>query len=132
MAAAPLKRVLYPHLNPAGLMAGAGAVYAAAVMIVNAYHHHGVISVPVVVAAVAAVAALLTRQVVTPVADPKDGNGNALVPVAPVIPWTGPVSKEYEAALRAALANITPGAKPQADVSPSADPPMDHLAPPVT
>src|ERR1039457_473197 len=87
MAAAPLKRVLYPHLDPAGLMAAAGTVYGAAVMIVNASHHHGVISVPVVVAAVAAVAALLTRQVVTPVADPKDGNGNALVPV-PVLPVT--------------------------------------------
>src|ERR1039457_7162070 len=111
MAAAPLKRVLYPHLDPAGLMAAAGTVYGAAVMIVNASHHHGVISVPVVVAAVAAVAALLTRQVVTPVADPKDGNGNALVPVtgqpAPVIPYEGPVSDAYVAALKAALA---PGA----------------------
>ena len=112
MAAAPLKRVLYPHLDPAGLMAAAGTVYGAAVMIVNASHHHGVISVPVVVAAVAAVAALLTRQVVTPVADPKDGNGNALVPVPPVIPYEGPVSDAYVTALKAALAKPEPPAVP--------------------
>src|SRR5690349_13853635 len=75
-AMAPVKRVISPTLNPAGLMATAGAVYAATAMILNAYHGHGVIDPPVIIAAVGAVAALLTRQVVTPVADPKDGNGN--------------------------------------------------------
>ena len=80
---APVKRAISPTLNPAGLMATAGAVYAATVMILNAYHHHGVIDPPVIIAAVGAVAALLTRQDVTPVADPKDGNGNPLVPQAP-------------------------------------------------
>ena len=74
-----MKRLVYPTLNPAGLMATAGAVYAASVMIYNAMHHHGVIDPAVIVAAVGAVAALLTRQVVTPVADPRDGNGDALV-----------------------------------------------------
>lgn len=74
-----MKRAVSPTLNPTGLMAAAGAVYAAAVMIWNATHHHGVINPAVIVAAVGAVAALLTRQVVTPVADPRDGNGDSLV-----------------------------------------------------
>ena len=73
-----LKRALSPALNPAGLMAAAGAIYAAAIMIWNTVHNHGVLSAPVIVAAVTAVAALLTRQVVTPTADPRDGNGVSL------------------------------------------------------
>src|SRR6185312_7777821 len=74
-----MKRLVYPTLNPAGLMAATGTVYAATVMIYNATHHHGVIDPAVIVAAVGAVAALLTRQVVTPVADPRDGNGEPLL-----------------------------------------------------
>ena len=90
---APVKRIVSPTLNAPGLMAAAGAVYAATVMILNAYHGHGVIDTNVVIAAVGAVAALLTRQVVTPVADPKDGNGNPLAPVpAPTVPPTGTVT----------------------------------------
>jgi hypothetical protein len=73
-------------------MAAAGAVYAATVMITNAYNHHGVIQAPVIVAAVGAVAALLTRQAVTPVKDPRDGNGAPLapapIPAAPDAPFT--------------------------------------------
>lgn len=68
--------------NPTGYLAAASTVYAAALMISNAVHHHGVIDTPTIIAAVTAVSALLTRQVVTPVAQPKDGNGNLLVPVA--------------------------------------------------
>ena len=74
-----MKRSLSLNLNPTGLMAAAGAVYAAVAMIWNACHHHGIINPSVIIAAVGAVAALLTRQVVTPVADPKDGNGQPLV-----------------------------------------------------
>lgn len=77
-----MKRAVSPALNPAGLMAAAGAVYAAAVMISNAVHHHGLIDPAVIVAAVGAVTALLTRQVVTPVADPRDGNGEPLMRAA--------------------------------------------------
>jgi hypothetical protein len=76
-----LPRAVSPITNPAGLLAAAGAVLAAVVMITNAVHHHGIIDPAVIIAAVGAVGALLTRQVVTPVADPKDGNGNPLVPV---------------------------------------------------
>ena len=74
-----MKRLLSPSLNPAGLMAAAGAVYIAVTVTVNAVQHHGLIDPQVYVAAVGAVAALLTRQVVTPVADPRDGNGEALL-----------------------------------------------------
>lgn len=78
-----MKRALNPSLNPAGLMAAAGAVYAAVVMILNAAHHHGVIDPQVIVAAAGAVLALLTRQAVTPVKDPRDGNGKPLAASPP-------------------------------------------------
>ncbi len=81
-----MRRAVSPSLNPAGLMSAGMAVYAAAVMILNAYHHHGVIDPPVIVAAVGAVAALLTRQAVTPVRDPRDGNGLALMRHEVVLP----------------------------------------------
>jgi hypothetical protein len=74
-----VKRALSLRLNPAGLLSAAGAIYAATVMILNAYHHHGVIDTPVIVAACTAVAALFTRTAVTPVKDPRDGNGQPLV-----------------------------------------------------
>lgn len=73
-----MKRALSPTLNPAGLMAAAGAIYAATVMVWNATHHHGVIDPQVIVAALGAMAFLYTRLKVTPVADPRDGNGNPL------------------------------------------------------
>src|SRR5258708_39691846 len=82
-----MKRILSPVTNSAGLSAAALAVYAAAVMIYNVSNHHGVIDVPVIVAALAAVSALSTRQKVTPVADPPDGNGQ---PPVPAPPPTGP------------------------------------------
>jgi hypothetical protein len=78
------KRLLNPVTNAPGLLAAAGAVFAATVMIWNATQHHGIIDPAVIVAAVGAVGALLTRTVVTPVSDPKDGNGNPLTP-APVV-----------------------------------------------
>lgn len=88
------RRLLHPKLNPTGLTAAAGAVYAAAAMIYSAYKHGGVISLPVIIAAIGAVAALLTRQVVTPVADPLDGAGRPLVPVpeVPVPPVPAPAA----------------------------------------
>ncbi len=82
---ASLPRSLHPATNAPGLMAAAGAVYAAAVMIYNAHYNHGVISTPVIIAAIAAVSSLLTRFVVTPTADPVDGAGRPLVP-APAAP----------------------------------------------
>jgi len=67
-------------LNPTGYLAASGAVYAAAAMIYNAHFHHGVLSTPVLLAAIGAVAGLLIHTQVTPVAAPRDGNGNLLVP----------------------------------------------------
>jgi hypothetical protein len=83
-----VKRALSPQLNPTGLGSAAAAIYAAAVMIWNATHHHAVIDPQVIIAAVGAAAFLYTRFKVTPVADPKDGNGQALVsaPAATVKP----------------------------------------------
>jgi len=78
-----VKRALTPTLNPTGLGSAAAAIYAAVVMIWNATHHHAVIDPQVIVAAIGAAAFLYTRFKVTPVADPKDGNGVPLKPVAP-------------------------------------------------
>ena len=78
-----MKRALAPSLNPTGLGSAAAALYAAVVMIWNATHHQGVIDPQVIVAALAAAAFLYSRFKVTPVADPKDGNGTPLrVPIA--------------------------------------------------
>lgn len=87
-----LARLVNPKTNPAGYMAAAGAVYAAVAMIWNAYHHHGVINVPVIIAAVAAVSSLLSRQLVTPTADPKDGAGHPLVPAVAATPVTAGIA----------------------------------------
>lgn len=88
MATVNIPRAISPATNPAGLLATAGAVLAAVVMILNAVNHHGIIDSSVIVAAVGAVAALLTRQVVTPIADPKDGAGNPLLTIAQLPPGT--------------------------------------------
>ena len=72
-----MPRLINPMTNPNGYLAAGGAVFAAAVMIINAVHHHGIIDPPVIVGAVGA---LFARQLVTPVKDPKDGNGNPLTP----------------------------------------------------
>ena len=73
-----MKRALSLSLNPTGIASAVAAVYAAVVMIVNASHHHGVIDPQVIVAAAAAAAFLYARFKVTPVADPRDGNGTPL------------------------------------------------------
>lgn len=81
-----MPRLLNPLTNPNGYLSAAGAVLAAAVMIANAVHRHGIVDPVVIVAAVGAVGALFARQQVTPVKDPKDANGNALVQAAPAPP----------------------------------------------
>jgi hypothetical protein len=80
---ATLKRALAPATNPTGLGSAVAAIYAAIVMIVNATHHHAVIDPQVIVAALGAAAFLYARFKVTPVADPKDGNGQPLVAAVP-------------------------------------------------
>jgi hypothetical protein len=79
-----VKRALTPALNPTGLGSAAAAIYAAVVMIWNATHHHAVIDPQVIIAAIGAAAFLYTRFKVTPVADPKDGNGQPLIAAAAV------------------------------------------------
>lgn len=80
-----MKRALTPSLNPTGIGSAVAAIYAAAVMIYNAMNHHGVIDTQAVIAAVAAAGFLYSRFKVTPVADPKDGNGQPLQ-AAPAVP----------------------------------------------
>ena len=81
-----MKRILSPSLNPTGLGAAIAAVYAGAVVIYNVVNHHGVINVPVIIAAFSAAWFLYTRFRVTPVADPKDGDGHPLVHAIPAPP----------------------------------------------
>jgi hypothetical protein len=120
-----VKRILSPSLNPAGLGAAIAAIYAAVVMIVNAAHHHGIIDPQVLVAALSAAAFLYARMKVTPVADPRDGNGRPLVPglpvtpavTAPVIPPTGavtvvPPGQPVQAEPGTTYAVIPPGTQP--------------------
>ncbi len=87
-----LNRALNLSTNPAGLLAAAGAVYAVAVMVTNAAQNHGIIDPEVIVAAIAAVGALCTRQLVTPVADPRGRDGS---PLGPVIPPAPPVTMSW-------------------------------------
>lgn len=75
-----MKRLLSPSLNPTGLTAAVAALWALGTGVWNVVHHHGAIDPQVIVAALASVSALLTRQVVTPVTDPKDGAGRPLGP----------------------------------------------------
>jgi hypothetical protein len=74
-------------------------------MIVNAAHHHAVIDPQVIIAALTAAAFLYARFKVTPVADPKDGNGQPLIAAASV-----PV---IAAALKAEKTLIQPPAAPE-------------------
>lgn len=91
-----LPRLLSPLTEPNAWIAAAGAVTAAVTMAVNAAHHHGVIDATVITAAVTAVAALFSRQLVTPVRDPRGSDGVQLVPVtsplAPGLPGGRPVN----------------------------------------
>lgn len=91
-----IPRLANPATNPNGFLAAIGAVLAAAIMIYNAVNHHGVIDTTVVVAGVGAFLSLVSRQYVTPVKDPRDGNGGQLVPVmsplSPVLPQGQPVN----------------------------------------
>jgi hypothetical protein len=101
-----VKRALSPATNATGLGSAAAALYAAVVMIWNATHHQGVIDPQVIVAALAAGAFLYSRMKVTPIADPKDGNGVPLtVAPAPMItmPSNATLTPEDAAALRARL-----------------------------
>ena len=85
-----IPRTLNINTNPAGWVAAAGAIYAAAVMSYNYANHFGVLDPAVIVAAVGAVSALFVRTAVTPTADPVNGIGQSLVPAPPVAPPPAP------------------------------------------
>lgn len=102
----PLKRAISPTYNATGIASAVAAIYTAAVLIWNAAHHNGVIDPQVIVSALAAVSFLYARFKVTPLADPKDGNGNMLLPTitlpvppaptAPVPPTEAPIPPPSE------------------------------------
>lgn len=98
-------RTINPVTNPAGWLSAAGAVAAAVTMLVNAEEHHGLIDPTVITAAVAAVGALLTRQIVTPVADPKSSTG---APLAPVTATASPPAVPPPAAWPSAVRLLAP------------------------
>ena len=101
-----MKRALSPATNATGLASAAAAIYAAVVMVWNSTHHQGVIDPQVVIAALAAAAFLYSRMKVTPIADPKDGNGTPLVALPPplILPSNVTLTPEEAAALRAKFA----------------------------
>jgi len=105
-----MKRALRLSLNPTGIGSAAAAVYAAVVMLWNAGHHHAVIDPQVIIAALSAAGFLYTRFKVTPVADPRDGNGAPLT-AAPPVP--APVMTVSTSGGSAA---VTPAKKSGADV----------------
>ena len=76
-----MKRVLSPSTNATGLGASAAVIYAAVQMIVNLTSHKSGYGFDpqVIVAAAAAAWLFYTRFKVTPVADPRDGNGQPLI-----------------------------------------------------
>lgn len=71
-------------LQPVAVGAAMAAVYAAAVMLYRAYvAHDAVLDWDLLVVAGMAVWGLYTRSLVTPVEDPRDNDGRALVPAGP-------------------------------------------------
>jgi len=76
-----VKRLLSPSTNATGLGAAVAGIYAAIQMVINLTSHKAGYGFDpqVIVAAVGAALFLWTRFKVTPVADPRDGNGNPLV-----------------------------------------------------
>ena len=81
-----LLRKLNPKTDLPGLMAGGSAVYAVASGIV----HHTAVSDDTIVAAVAFAASVVTYFRSTPVSDPRNAAGIALVPANAVVPAAQP------------------------------------------
>src|SRR5258708_5689887 len=81
----PVKRLLAPSLNPAGLSALIAAAVALALGIRNVEAHHQAFTLPVLLSLAWSAFSAYTRTQVTPVADPRDGNGNPLTSARPGI-----------------------------------------------
>ena len=73
-------RLLRPDTNPTGWHAAVMAVAAVIIAVASAKVQGGSITVSssALMAAVSAVFALVSHQLVTPVKDPRDGNGQSL------------------------------------------------------
>lgn len=130
-----MKRALSPSLNPTGIGSAVAAVYAGVAMVWNATHHQAVIDPQVIVSALGAAAFLYSRLKVTPVADPRDGNGTPLATTLATaallqqrVKPSGNVVFTDEAAGTSKL--YGPVYRRGQDIDPAPDPPMDDLAPP--
>lgn len=107
-------------------------------MILNATHHHGVIDPQVIVAALGAAAFLYARFKVTPVADPKDGNGQPLVAAAPQPAITvnvpagagADVGRQVAAAVKAYEGRRGTFVQPEVGLPSDYEPPSAALTPP--
>jgi len=112
-----VKRALSPSTTATGLGAAAAAIYAAVIMVWHATHHAGVIDPQVLVAALGAAVFLYSRMKVTPVADPRDGNGQPLIPqytidVAALSKPPVPQPQNVTAAPPSNVTVVPPGAHP--------------------
>lgn len=74
-----MKRLITPSLNMPGLIAAALAIYAVIQGAYNSAHGSTVLTSSVIVAAISAALSAYARTQVTPVADPRDGNGTPLL-----------------------------------------------------
>lgn len=123
-------RTLKPSTNPTGWITAAAAAYAAITMIWNAATGRGVIDPSIIVAAVTAAAAVLTRQAVTPITDPRDGNGHPLIPAPPPPPpvaCLAPAEPPWATELRAKLGDIIAAEITPIDLT---EPPTPRKPPP--
>lgn len=119
-----MKRLLNPATNPNGWTALLAAAYA----IVQAVYGHTPADPRVWMPAVVAFVSLLTRQLVTPVSDPRIP-GNVITDPArasDIVPWTGPVPEGYVAALRKALEKTR---QPSGTLPPAVQPPATTSGP---
>ena len=73
-----MSRLFSLDTNPTGLGSAAAAIWAGVVMVWNVTHGRGWADPQVVLAALTAAAFLYARFKVTPLADPRDGNGRPL------------------------------------------------------
>ena len=89
---ATAKRALTPALNPTGIGAALAALYALVQAVWNATHHHAAIDPQVVLGALGAAAFFYARFKVTPVGDPRDGNGQPLKAAPVLLPPLPPLA----------------------------------------
>ena len=120
-----MKRLLNPTRNPAGWVALASAACAVTFGILNARGHHTAVSPAVIAWALSAFGSALTRQLVTPVADPCDGNGSKLVSQPTTLTLQQPTLTFHAQAPAVAQPNVTTTTLPAQPPNVTAAPPLN-------